>query len=318
MIGSMKFSLGIKSDPIEYRYTFEWLFALLNRLDIRYLQVGSFFELYTVEDGFLYQLKESAERYRICIKSCFTTHRELGGFFSGDPYLEKAARKSYERYIHVASLLGADSVGSNPGTVPRDRMGYKKEGIECYLSHMKELMATAREAGLKRLTMETMSSLAEPPTLPEEVDYMMDSLGEYHRKNGDTTVPVYICGDISHGYADREGQVVNSNVDLFAYQIPYLGEFHFKNTDQLFNSTFGFSPEEQKRGIVDLKSIKELIERRKAEVPVEHLIGYYETGGPKMGREYSDYELEKELTESLEVLKSVFSDLEEGSQTTAP
>lgn len=302
----MKFSLGIKSDPIEYRYTYSWLFSLLNSLEIRYVQLGSFFELYTLEDGFFLELKEEADKYHLRIKSCFTTHRELGGFFSGNLHMEKAARSNYERYIRVASLLGADFIGSNPGTVPRDRLDRKKEGIECYLSHMKELMGIAREKGLKGLTMEPMSSLAEPPTLPEELDYMLGTLNEYHRAHTAATVPVYVCSDISHGYADKNGRVIYDNIQLLRHQIPYLGEFHFKNTDGKFNSTFGFSPEEQSRGIIDLAVIKELISSRQADIPVDHLVGYYETGGPKMGREYSDYELEKELTVSLEALKKVF------------
>jgi len=303
----MRLSLGIKSDPIEYRYTYTWLFALLDSLDVRYVQLGSFFELLIVEDDFLIQLREEADRFNIRIKSCFSSHREFGGFFSGNLFLEKAARKMYQRFIEVGSLLGADYVGTNPGTVRRDTMEFKNDGIECYLKHMKEFMAYAKEKGLKGLTMEPMSCLAEPPTLPEELDYMLGLLADYHGGHPETTVPVYTCGDISHGYADREGEVIHGNFDLFNHHVPHLAEFHFKNTDPLFDSTFGFSPEEQERGIVNLNKLKQLILSRQEDIPVEHLVGYYETGGPKMGREYSDYQLEKELTRSLEAIRAVFS-----------
>lgn len=49
------------------------------------------------------------------IKSVFTAHRELGGFFVGDPRLEAAARRGFERLLQVGALLGADYIGSNPG-----------------------------------------------------------------------------------------------------------------------------------------------------------------------------------------------------------
>ncbi len=279
----------------------------MDRIDVRYVQIGSFFEVYSMEDGFFFDLKDDAEKCGVRIKSCFTTHRELGGFFSGNSYMERAARKNYEQYIHAASLLGADYIGSNPGTVPRDRMETKGTGIACYLKHMKELMELAKEKGLKGLTMEPMSSLAEPPTLPEELDYMLGTLSGYHQDHPDTTVPVYVCGDISHGYADQKGRIIHTNMDLFEHQIPWTAEFHFKNTDRMFSSTFGFSEGERQLGIVDLGTVRSLIEQNSRMFPVDHLVGYYETGGPKMGREYSDYLLEKELTTSIQALRAVFS-----------
>ena len=72
-------SLGIKSDPIQYRYDYNWLFDFMNGHEIRYVQLGSFFEMYWLDDGFFHELRECAERKNIRIKSAFTAHRELGG-----------------------------------------------------------------------------------------------------------------------------------------------------------------------------------------------------------------------------------------------
>ena len=300
----MQLELGIKTDPIEYRYSYDWLFSLMNELDIRCVQMGSFFELYSVEDRFFTDLRRKAENHSIRIKSCFTTHRELGGFFTGNPYLERAARKNYERYINIAAQLGADYVGSNPGTVYRDNMKHKQKGIDCYLDHMKELMKIAKTAGLKALTMEPMSSSNEPPSFPDEYDYMVGTLLRYHTSKPDETVPVYLCGDISHGVADNTGRTVHSNIELFEYGIPNMAEFHIKNTDSLYNSTFGFSAEERKRGIVDIDQVLSIIRERSSEWPVHEVIGYYETAGPKMGRDYSDPFLRDVLTESLLYVKN--------------
>jgi ribulose-phosphate 3-epimerase len=89
---------------------------------------------------------------------------------------------------------------------------------------------------------------------------------------------------------------------LFERQLPYLAEFHFKNTDEMFNSTFGFSDEERRRGIVDPERVVRLIDRHSDMIPVDELVGYLEIGGPKLGRDYSDPLLERMLTDSLAAL----------------
>lgn len=299
-------SLGIKTDPIETRYSFNWLFDLSKEEGIKYIQLGSFFELYSLDDDYFIELKEIAEQRGLIIKSLFTAHRELGGFFYDNRHMEKVARQNFERFIHVAGLLGADYCGSNPGAVYRDQMFRKDKGIRCYLNHMKELMCLAKEKGLKGLTMEVMSSLAEPPTLPQEIDRMVEELNAYYYLNKDACVPVYLCGDISHGLADRDRQIIYSNTQLFEYGIPYMAEFHFKNTDTIFNSTFGFSLREKSNGIVDLDEIKILLKKNRQKIPVKDLVGYLEIGGPKTGRDYSDQLLENALRESLRELKHIF------------
>ena len=56
----MKLHLGIKSDPIQKRYSYEWLFTIMKRLGIQYLQLGGFLELPLLEDDFFYRLREKA------------------------------------------------------------------------------------------------------------------------------------------------------------------------------------------------------------------------------------------------------------------
>lgn len=299
-------NIGLKTDPVNTRFSFDWLFDLLQEEGIKYIQLGSFFELYTLDEDYFYRLKEEAGTRGIRIKSLFTSFRELGGFFYGDSHMERAARNSYEKLINVASILGADYCGSNPGAVYRDKMHLKKEGTGRYLGHMKELMSLAHEKQLKALTIETMSCLAEPPTLPNEMDTMIGSLSGYHIKNINNTVPVYLCGDISHGYANSEKEVIYSNEFLFEYAIKYMAEFHFKNTDALYHNTFGFSADEQRNGIIELSGIKAIICKNKSVFPVDDVIGYLEINGPKVGRDYTDKCLSEYLRISLRALRDVF------------
>ncbi len=300
----MNFELGVKSDPIEYRYSFEWLFALMRDCGVRNLQLGSFFELYSLDDTYFRDLRSAAASYGIVIRSVFTAHRELGGFFAGDSRLEKVARRNYERLIEVAALVGASYAGSNPGAVFRDRLAAKDEGIRCYLRHMKELMGFARSLGLEGLCIEPMSCSAEPPSFPAETEGMLQVLSAYHANAIEATVPVYLCTDISHGLADRDGKIIHTNVELFEANIRHACEFHIKNTDGTYGSTFAFGAGDSGRGIVDLDALMETVHRREADWPVPLVVGYLEIGGPKLGRDYSDYRLGEQLSESLASIRA--------------
>jgi len=304
----MNFHLGIKTDPIETRYSFPWLFDLLAEEGIRYVQVGSFFELYNLEPGWFEQLKAEAKQRNLVLKSLFTSHRELGGFFYGDPYLERAAKIGCERFLQAAAHLGVDYAGWNPGAIYRDRPESKPAGLACFHRHLHKFMHDAHTLGLKAITLEPMSCLSEPPSTPDEIRTMMETAADYHRQNAGSTVPVYLCGDISHGVADAGGNVIHGNIELFEFSIPWMVEFHFKNTDKIFNSTFGFNPEEKKKGIVDLGEIRKVVARNAEHWPVKDVVGYLEIGGPKIGRDYSDPQLGPQLRASLQAIKEVFGD----------
>ena len=122
----MNLLLGIKTDPIEYRYSYDWLFRLMAEEGVELAQLGSFFEGYQLPDEFFRDLRRRAADHGVRIVSTFTAHRELGGFFRDDgPGWVAVARRNFERAIEIGALLGARSVGSNPGAVLRDRMGTK-------------------------------------------------------------------------------------------------------------------------------------------------------------------------------------------------
>lgn len=313
----MNLKLGIKSDPIEYRYTFPWLFRIMADEGVTSLQLGSFFEVYQLPDEYFIQLKKDADNFGITIDSLFTAHRELGGFFQKDPVWARVARRNFERFIEIGALLGAQSVGSNPGAVMRDQMGLKAEGIRCYTEHMKELMQFAHQKGIEWLTIEPMSCLAEPPTLPEEVIAMGDELTAYHLANPDSTSRVGYCTDIAHGYLNQQGELGFNHIELFESTLPYLYEIHLKNTDDRFHSTFGFGPDNLKNGIVDVAHFRKLLLENADKIPVESMGCYLEIGGPKTGRDYTDCALEAQLRESIQYLKKTFLDVSVESEPAA-
>lgn len=299
----MNLKLGVKSDPIEYRYTFTWLFRIMADEGVTSLQLGSYFELYQLPDSYFLNLKREADNFGIAIDSLFTAHRELGGFFQEDPAWAQVARRNFERFIEIGGLLGAASVGSNPGAVMRDQMGLKPQGLRCYLQHMKELMHYAHARGVEWLTIEPMSCLAEPPTLPEEMASIGQELTAYHAANEDCTAKVGFCTDIAHGYLNADESERVSHIDLFKASLPWLYEIHLKNTDERFHSTFGFEAANLEKGIVDVAHFRELMLENADKIPVDTVGCYLEIGGPKTGRDYTDGQLEKQLRESLVYLK---------------
>ncbi len=305
-MADLSLQLGVKTDPTQYRYSYEWLFRLISEEGVSCVQLGTFFEVYQLPDDYFVQLRRHAEDVGIQIRSIFTAHRELGGFFIDQPGWEAVARRNFERLIEVGSLVGAQSVGSNPGAVYRDRMGTKQQGIDCYLRHMKELMEFAHEKGVPWLAIEPMSCLAEPPTLPDEIRAMGDELAAYHNEHPDSTARVGYCTDIAHGYPDADLAIRYDHIELLEATLPYLSELHLKNTDAQYGSTFGFGPEDRERGIIEIGPIRELLLAQAETLPVDEVVGYLEIGGPKLGRDYSDQQLADQLLPSLRYLKETW------------
>ncbi|MEI6083151.1 MAG: ribulose-phosphate 3-epimerase [Verrucomicrobiota bacterium] len=299
--------LGVKTDPIEYRYSYDWLFQLLAEEGIQHVQLGSFFEMYQLPDEYFRDLRRRASDCGLAITSIFTAHRELGGFFRDDgPGWAQVARRNFERAIEVGALLGAKSVGSNPGAVLRDRLGTKPVGTATYVKHLKELLHYAADHGIEWVGIEPMSCLAEPPTLPAEQRALAEELSAYHTAHPQTTARAGYCADTAHGYADAGQRIVCDNLQLLEAGLPWTHEVHLKNTDAIFNSTFGFTAADRQKGVVDIPAIRNLLRAHSAALPVRELIGYLEIGGPKLGRDYSDGALEGMLRESLQYLKEHF------------
>jgi len=303
---NLTLELGVKSDPIVYRYSFDWLFDLMQEEGIGCLQLGSFFELYFFSDEFFYELKQKAHRRNIRIASIFSSYRELGGFLSEDAELQRVTRNNYKRFIQIAHILGASSAGSSMGMVLRDHLHRRARSIETFIGNYYEMMHYAREVGLEWLTLELMSCYAEPPCSADEARRLAEVLQAYHSAHPASTVNFGFCADISHGWANEKKEILQDNVSYFIASLPFLYEFHLKNTDGFYHDTFGFEPENLKRGIVDSAMVRDILLENHALLPVKSVIGYLELPGPKLGRDYTDIHLGRMLRESLRHLKKSF------------
>jgi len=59
---------------------------------------------------------------------------------------------------------------------------------------------------------------------------------------------------------------------------------------------------------VDIARLREHLLANRDKLPVSELTGFLEIGGPKLGRDYSDYQVEAMLRESLRYLKRTFEE----------
>ncbi|MCX6089382.1 MAG: TIM barrel protein [Candidatus Atribacteria bacterium] len=198
---SLTVYVGVKSDPIQYRYSFEWLFDLMAEENVFHLQLGSFTELFFLSDSYFEKLRATAESRRITISSVFTSHRELGGFLVEDPEFARITMRNSRRLIEIAEIVGSPVAGSSMGGVYRDRLWYRQEGVRRYIEGMKELMHDAKEHGLSWLTVEPMSCYAEPPCHSQEMISLMEEFRSYHAQNEDDTVQFGLCSDVLGGWS---------------------------------------------------------------------------------------------------------------------
>lgn len=302
----LNLKIGIKSDPIEHRYSFDWLFDLMEEENVFYLQLGSFTEFYLLDDSFFVKLREKAKVRNIKISSVFPSNRELGGFMNNEPELMDCTKKIYKRLIEIAEIVGSPSVGSVMGGVFRDQLYYREKGINAYIEGIKEIMHEAREHGLEWITIEPMSCYAEPPCNSKEMVEVVSKLVEYHKKYPEETVNFGICADISHGWVNEKRKVMENNIDYFIAAIPFMYEFHFKNTDRIYHKTFGFEQKNIKKGIINVNEVREILLNNQDRLPVNNIIGYLELPGPKIGRDYTDSLLNGMIRESLRHLKIEF------------
>ncbi len=305
-MNQLQLELGLKTDPIEYRQSFPWLFRLLREVGVNRVQLGTFFELYHLPDEWFVQLRGVAAEFGIEISSLFTAHRELGGLFRTDPAWHTVARNNLRRLVEIGALLGCDCVGHNAGAVMRDEMERKADGLRRHIEFMKELLDYAGTLGVGCLTLEPMSCPAEPPAVPGEIRWIGEELGRWSAAHPGASAFGY-CADVSHGIVDSNGDLLHPPLEVLEAALPWLRELHLKNTDARLEHTFGFAPGEVDAGIVDPGGVRDFLLEHAGRLPVPRLTGYLEIGGPKLGRDHSDRELERELRESLRFLQRTFS-----------
>ena len=116
----MTLHLGVKSDPIESRYSFDWLFDLMKGCGVHRLQMG------TLVPGLLRGGRSFPRTAALGGGTRDPDHQHVhippgARVRQRRSAARRCRRRGWERMIHVAALVGAECVGSNACVVLRDQ-----------------------------------------------------------------------------------------------------------------------------------------------------------------------------------------------------
>ena len=303
----MTVHVGVKSDPIENRYSFDWLFGLMAEQHVGWLQLGSSFPFFHAEAEWFRDLSRRAERRGIRIESTYSSYREMTGFFAADPHLEAASRFAWERLIQVAVVggrlfrgielrLGAPRPPRREGARPRAVLP-PPEGALAHREGRRPLGAVHR---------------AHVVALRAAIDPRGDGPGD--PGNGRVPrgrSPPARCPSSSAPTSPTASRTATggwwSTTGACSRRASRTRASSTSRTPTTGSTGPSGSPRRSaRRGIVDLERFRALIDANADRFPVQELVGYLELPGPKTGRDYTDNLLGSALGESLAALKAVF------------
>ena len=280
--------LGVRIDPTEDLYSYEWILQLMQEEEIRCAQLASFFGLYQLTDASVLELKARAEHFGVSFTSISAVHRELCGLFRPEKEYQRIATGIFERLVDIGALLEANSVGINVPMVPRhgDTRQEQQDGFRVRLGRLKDLVHRAQERGIDTLTV-------EHTTLDQRIAEELDA---------DGTCTQIEAATIRYSFDTRS----MATDRMLTHVVPQLHELHLRNTDLNLLGTFGFSERDRTVGIVDIPKLRQLLVSQPGGPHQRWITGYAEVAGPKPGGSHLDKTIQRANRESLRYLRETF------------
>ncbi len=196
-----------------------------------------------------------AKELGIGIPTLLTFYRDNNSILHSDPVIREHAFTVMRAMAVQAGCLGCKVAGGSFGTVLAEDMEERfDECVAAGLEYWKLWLDVLYEEGVGTATIETMSTLREPPATISFAKKLMDSLGRYHADNAATTARPAFCYDLGHGVADEECDVPADRdfVEWFKAFPRDIIHLHVKNTDSKFMATWPFTADYAEQGIIDL------------------------------------------------------------------
>ena len=246
----------------------EWLEITGKKLDLRYCQFFSDLIEPGIEENLKEKMcrrtREAAEKYKVRIHSNFTgtAPHWCHTMLHPDEDMRKDALVWWEKYFKMTPMLGANAVGSLLGTFSvRDaespeRIKFLTDEVMEKWHHLSKL---AGDIGLDYIMFEPMSVKREPPSTIDETEEL------YERINKGASLPVKLCLDVGHGSmcsGKEEDRNPYAWMERFAGRAPVI---HIQQTDGITSKHWPFTPEYNKRGIIEPGKVLEAISRSGAE-----------------------------------------------------
>ena len=200
----MQTSLGLNTGFALNRYTTpeQWIPLLRDELEIDRVQFTADLLNPSMPEKLVTKIAEHtrslAEQYGIIIESAFTSaFTRVNHFSRPDEDIRNYWINWFKKFVDVAVLLGANSVGSHFGilTVPdlknlEIRKIRFQQNVDCW----KRIAEYGKTIGLEYLTWETMSIPREYGETIKEARRIQD-----HLNQEDMAIPMLICLDVDHG-----------------------------------------------------------------------------------------------------------------------
>ena len=260
-----KIKLGINASFAVNRYPEpeEWLRIVGEELGVRYAQF--FADLIEPvifspdsKERLIKKTREASQTYKVVIHSVFsgTIVHWYNFLLHPDEGVRQDSIRWYENYIDLTARLGVKAVGSLMGALSfkdlNNSSRYKMlldEAIKTWQYFAK----VAREKGLDYI-------MFEPMSIPREIPCTISQTKElYERLNKGVSLPIKLCMDVGHG-AVLSGGRDDRNPYAWLKNLAHLTPVvHIQQTDGQSSKHWPFTPEFNKRGIIEPKKVIEAI-----------------------------------------------------------
>lgn len=199
-----------------------------------------------------------ADKIGVRIPTMLTFYRDNASVTHSNPEVREHAFTAMRAMAVQGGCLRCDLVGASVGTILVEDFEEKRDecvaaGIEYWHRWLKLLHVE----GVEKATLETMSTLREPPATIASAKELFARLEECHHQNPSTTCAPALCYDVGHGAAEPERDS-DDDINFTAWFMAFPNDIvhiHLKNTDPQFLETWPFTDEYRDRGIIDLHEI---------------------------------------------------------------
>lgn len=266
-----KFKLGVNASFAVNRYPEpeEWIRIVREELGLGYAQF--FADLIEPvifsprsRDILIEKTKKACERYNVKIHSVFSG--TIVHWYNFLLHPEKSVRcdsiRWYENYIDLTARLGVEACGSLMGSfsfrdlnTPSRRKMLFKEIIDTW----HHLARVAKQKGLSYIMFEPMSIQREIPCTISQTKEL------YERLNYGAELPIKLCMDVGHGAA-LSGKSVDRNPYAWLKELSHLTPvIHIQQTDGKTSKHWPFTPEFNKKGIIEPEKVIDAVNQSGAE-----------------------------------------------------
>jgi len=203
------------------------------------------------------EVARHAKKIGLRIASMMTFFRDNASVTHSNPEIQEHAFTAMRAMAMQGGCYGCDLVGASLGTILVEDLGKSEECIDAGIRYWGRWFELLHREGVRKATLETMSTLREPPATIASARQLLAQLNEFHQQNPSTTCAPALCYDVGHGAAEPERDS-EDDVKFTAWFKSFPNDIvhiHLKNTDPNFLQTWPFTDEYLDRGIIDLNEV---------------------------------------------------------------